>query len=68
MLSNNTLNPITDEAERDDPAYALRDVSRPGITIVRDGGVWIARRDDDKGLFAADLLDLAQMLKQVGWV
>ena len=38
------------------------------MTIVREDGIWIARRDDDTGIFSKDLLELAQLLKRCGWI
>ena len=39
------------------------------IAIKRDGdtGLWIATNDREQSIAAPDLLDLAQMIKQVGW-
>ena len=38
------------------------------VTIVQDGDIWVAKREDDSGLFCRDLLELAQLLKRVGWI
>lgn len=62
MLSNNWMAPVTDEADRDDPAYDIR----PGVRIKRVNGIWEASHAG-ACIMCLDYQQLIDLVDKLGW-
>lgn len=65
MLSNNYLNPITDEAEREDPAYSI---PFPGFKLRRNNtGIWEAAKGG-LVIMGLDYIEVLNAARNQGWL